>query len=163
MKQRLLLILSHSKRVIAVNETPCQNQFLVAASLVFAISFHAVPRNALRLLLFTGSETKFCHFLGTGVDGSDIRISKLDDDPLWAWCASLIKSSFSLWSKTTSTQLRPLLPRCAVITWKYLLASSPNVAEPVFFIICTTAMPSMTYAVDILTSTGSLGSPCTCS
>ena len=84
MKQRLLLILSHSERVIAVNETPCQNQFLVAASLVFAISFHAVPRNALRLLLFTGLETKFCHFLGTGVDGPDIRISKLDDDPLRA-------------------------------------------------------------------------------
>ena len=83
MKQRLLLILSDSEHVIfAVNETPCQNQFLVAASLFFAISFHAVPRNALRLLLFTGLETKFCHFLGTGVDGPDIRISKLDDDPL---------------------------------------------------------------------------------
>ena len=32
-----------------------------------------------------------------------------------------------------------------------------------FFIICTTAIPSMTYAVDILSSTGGLGSACTCS
>ena len=80
MKQRILLIWSDSERVIAVNETPCQNQFLVAASFVFAISFHAVPRNAFRLLLFTGLEMKFCHFLGTGVDGPDIRFSKLDDD-----------------------------------------------------------------------------------
>ena len=151
MKQRLLLILCDSKHVIAVNETPCQHQFVVAASLVFAICFHAVPRNAFRLLLFTGLEMKFCHFLGTGVDGPDIHFSKLDDDPLWAWCTSLIKSSFSLQSKTTSTQWRPLLPRCAVITWKYLLASSLNVAEPAaFFIICTTAMPSMMYAVDVL-------------
>ena len=74
--------MSDSERVIAVNETPCQNQFLVAVSFVFAISFHAVPRNAFRLLLFTGLEMNFCHFLGTGVDGPDIRFSKLDDDHL---------------------------------------------------------------------------------
>ena len=40
MKQTILLICSNSQHVIAVNETPCQHQFLVTASLVFAISFH---------------------------------------------------------------------------------------------------------------------------
>ena len=69
MKHRILLILSDSECVIAVNETPCQQQSLVTAILVFAISSHAVPRNAFRLLLFTGLGMKFCHFLETRVDG----------------------------------------------------------------------------------------------
>ena len=76
--------------------------------------------------------------------------------PLRTRSASLIESSLSYRSKTTSKRLQPLFPRWAVSNWKDLLASSPNVAEPSCFIICTTSMPSMIYAVD------NLGSACTC-